>query len=86
MEIVFEKINEADEDGTTILLVEQNARMVLEYADRGYVSESGRIAFQGKAMELHENENVKKSFSGECSRIVPERSKNYENGWKEKDR
>ncbi|MCD6400068.1 ABC transporter ATP-binding protein, partial [candidate division WOR-3 bacterium] len=45
METVFEKIKEINKEGTTILLVEQNARMALEYADRGYVFKIGKIAF-----------------------------------------
>lgn len=63
--IVFEKIKEINKDGTTILLVEQNARMALEYAHRGYVFEIGRIAFEDKTKNLLENEEVKKSFLGE---------------------
>ena len=63
--IVFEKIKEINKDGTTILLVEQNARMALEYADRGYVFEIGKIAFEDKAKNLLENDKVRKSFLGE---------------------
>ena len=62
--IVFEKIKEINKDGTTILLVEQNARMALEYADRGYVFEIGKIAFEDKAKSLLENDKVRKSFLG----------------------
>ena len=47
------------------LLVEQNARMALEYADRGYVFEIGKIAFQDEAKNLLENDEVRKSFLGE---------------------
>ena len=61
---VFEKIKEINKDGTTILLVEQNARMALEYADRGYVFEIGKIAFEDKAKNLLENDKVRKSFLG----------------------
>lgn len=61
---VFEKIKEINKDGTTILLVEQNARMALEYADRGYVFEIGKIAFEDKAKTLLENDKVRKSFLG----------------------
>ena len=49
VDILFEKIKEINRDGTAILLVEQNARMALEYADRGYVFEIGKIAFQDEA-------------------------------------
>lgn len=64
VEIVFDKIKEINKDGTTILLVEQNARMALEYADRGYVFEIGKIAFEDKAKNLLENEEVKRAFLG----------------------
>jgi branched-chain amino acid transport system ATP-binding protein len=65
VEIVFEKIKEINKDGTTILIVEQNARMALEYADRGYVFEIGKIAFEDKAKNLIENKEIKKLFLGE---------------------
>lgn len=61
---VFEKIKEINKDGTTILLVEQNARMALEYADRGYVFEIGKIAFEDKAKNLLENDKVRRLFLG----------------------
>jgi branched-chain amino acid transport system ATP-binding protein len=62
---VFEKIKEINKDGTTILLVEQNARMALEYADRGYVFEISKIVFEDKAKNLLQNDKVRKSFLGE---------------------
>jgi len=65
VDTVFEKIKEINADGTAILLVEQNARMALEYANRGYVFEIGKIAFQDKAKSLLENDEVRKSFLGE---------------------
>jgi branched-chain amino acid transport system ATP-binding protein len=65
VDILFEKIEEINRDGTTILLVEQNARMALEYADRGCVFEIGKIAFQDEAKNLLENDEVRKSFLGE---------------------
>jgi len=64
VDIVFEKIKEINREGTTILLVEQNARMALEYADRGYVFEIGKIAFEDRAEKLLENDVVRKSFLG----------------------
>ncbi len=64
VDLVFEKMKEINRVGTTILLVEQNARMALEYADRGYVFEIGRIAFTDRAKNLLENEKVKKSYLG----------------------
>lgn len=65
VDTVFQKIKEINTHGTTILLVEQNARMALEYSDRGYVFEIGKIAFEGKAKDLLENDEVRKSFLGE---------------------
>ena len=62
VDIVFEKMKEINKDGTTILLVEQNARMALEYADRGYLFEIGKIAFEDKAKNLLENDEIIKSF------------------------
>ncbi|MGB9496525.1 MAG: ATP-binding cassette domain-containing protein [Dissulfuribacterales bacterium] len=69
VDILFEKIKEINRDGTAILLVEQNARMALEYADRGYVFEIGKIAFQDEAKNLLENDEVRRSFLGERSLI-----------------
>ena len=64
VDLVFEKIKEINEAGATILIVEQNARMALEYADRGYVFEIGKIAFEDKARNLLDNDEVKKSYLG----------------------
>jgi branched-chain amino acid transport system ATP-binding protein len=61
---VFEKIKEINKDGTTILVVEQNARMALEYSDRAYVFQIGKIALEDKAKSLLENDEVKKLFLG----------------------
>jgi len=66
VDTVFEKIKEINKNGTAILIVEQNARMALEYADRGYVFEIGKIAFQDKAKNLLKNDDVRKSFLGEA--------------------
>jgi|Deesub1362B_J571_1020462.scaffolds.fasta_scaffold00486_6 branched-chain amino acid transport system ATP-binding protein len=64
VEIVFEKIKEINENGTTILLVEQNARMALEYSHRAYVFKIGEIAFSDKTEVLLQNDQIKKSFLG----------------------
>jgi len=64
VDTVFEKLKEINSEGITILLVEQNARMALEYADRGYVFEIRKIAFEDKAKNLLENDEVRKSFLG----------------------
>ena len=51
--------------GTTVLLVEQNAKKALSIADRGYVLETGKIVLEGNAQELLEDESVKKAYLGE---------------------
>ena len=65
IEIVFEKIKEINQEGTTVLLVEQNAIMALEYADHAYVFEIGKISFEDKAKNLLENNEVRRTFFGE---------------------
>ena len=65
VEKIFEIVAEISKQGTTILLVEQNALMALGAADRGYVMETGRIALTGAAKELRENEQVRKTYLGE---------------------
>ncbi len=52
------------ERNTTVFLVEQNANLALQTADRGYVLENGRIALQGQAQALLNNENVQKAYLG----------------------
>ncbi len=62
---IFNTIKELrDKKGTTILLVEQNARMALNVADRGYIMETGRIVLQGNSSELLENKEVKRAYLG----------------------
>lgn len=61
---IFKTIVELNKKGTTILLVEQNARMALSIADSAYVIETGRIGMEGPAKELAENEDVKKAYLG----------------------
>jgi branched-chain amino acid transport system ATP-binding protein len=65
VERIFEIIKTINEQGTSILLVEQNALMALEAADRGYVLETGRIALADKAEALKTNEQVRKTYLGE---------------------
>lgn len=62
-EIIF-VIEKLRKEGTTILLVEQNAKAALKISDRAYVLETGRIRVQGKASDLMENEAVKKAYLG----------------------
>jgi len=64
VEKIFEIVREINEQGTTILLVEQNALMALDAADRGYVLETGRVALADEAKALRENEQVQKTYLG----------------------
>ena len=61
---IFNIIKEINESGTTILLVEQNAKMALDIADRAYVLETGRITLAGTAKELQNSEAVQKAYLG----------------------
>jgi len=65
VERIFETVVEINKEGTPILLVEQNALMALEVAQRGYVMQTGRIALEGLASELKTNEEVRKTYLGE---------------------
>jgi branched-chain amino acid transport system ATP-binding protein len=61
---VFEALRGINQEGTTILLVEQNARMALKFASRGYVLESGNVVLEGKSADLLANPEVKKAYLG----------------------
>ena len=61
---IFAIIRELHQSGTTILLVEQNAEMALQVADRAYVLESGKIALSGTGHELAESDSIKKAYLG----------------------
>lgn len=63
---VFEMIRSINQSGTTVLLVEQNAKKALSIADRAYVLETGKIVLQGKAEDLLHNNEVKKAYLGEA--------------------
>jgi len=62
--LIFETIQQLKQEGTTILLVEQNARLALEIADRAYVMETGRVTLQGRAAELKHNPKVEHTYLG----------------------
>jgi branched-chain amino acid transport system ATP-binding protein len=62
--VIFELIQRLREQGVTILLVEQNVRMALQIADRGYVINTGRIELSGTADELRENTSVEEAYLG----------------------
>ena len=63
---IFETIRRVSAEGTTLLLVEQNAKVALEISDRGYVMESGRIVLSGPARDLLGNEQVRHAYLGEA--------------------
>ncbi len=62
---IFKIIREINQQGTTILLVEQNAKAALRLAHRAYVMETGKIVMQGPASELEQNPGIKKAYLGE---------------------
>jgi branched-chain amino acid transport system ATP-binding protein len=61
---MFDALKEINQEGTTILLVEQNARLALKFARRGYVLENGHLVLEGSSGELLENPEVKKAYLG----------------------
>ncbi len=65
VEKIFEIVVEINEQGTPVLLVEQNALMALDVAHRGYVLETGKVALEGPAGQLKTNEQVRKTYLGE---------------------
>jgi len=62
---IFDIIKSISATGTTVLLVEQNAKKALSIADRGYVLETGKIVLEGKASELLNDDTIKKAYLGE---------------------
>ena len=66
VEMIFETIQKLNDEGITILLVEQNAAMALSIANRGYVLETGSVALEGPGRELLTNELVRKTYLGEA--------------------
>jgi len=65
VEEIFEIIKRINAQGTSILLVEQNAAMALSVANRGYVLETGKVVLEGSARDLLENPQVKAAYLGE---------------------
>jgi branched-chain amino acid transport system ATP-binding protein len=61
---MFDALKEINKEGTTILLVEQNARLALQFARRGYVLESGNLVLEGSSEQLLEDPEVKKAYLG----------------------
>jgi branched-chain amino acid transport system ATP-binding protein len=65
MKSVFDSMKEINrQEGTTILVVEQNARMALQFAGRGYVLENGKLVVEGTSSSLLEDPQVKKAYLG----------------------
>jgi branched-chain amino acid transport system ATP-binding protein len=64
MASVFDALNDINKEGTTILLVEQNARIALKFSNRGYVLENGHLVMEGRSEDLITNPNVKKAYLG----------------------
>lgn len=64
MKGVFDALHDVNREGTTILLVEQNARMALQFAKRGYVLENGNIVLEGTSADLLDNPLVKSAYLG----------------------
>ena len=62
---IFKIIEDVSKAGTTVLLVEQNAKKALAIADRAYVLETGRITLSGDAKDLMNDDSVKKAYLGE---------------------
>lgn len=62
---IFDIIKEVSASGTTVLLVEQNAKKALSIADRAYVLETGKIVLEGDAKEMMNDDSIKKAYLGE---------------------
>jgi branched-chain amino acid transport system ATP-binding protein len=65
VDAIFEIIRQINDQGTTILLVEQNAQLALQFSHRGYVLETGEIALSDTSADLLKNEQVKRAYLGE---------------------
>jgi branched-chain amino acid transport system ATP-binding protein len=68
---IFDRIRRLPELGTAVLLVEQNARMALDVAHRGYVMETGRLVLQGSAAELKAHRGVQEAYLGRVQAVQP---------------
>ena len=64
MKSVFDALKEINQEGTTILLVEQNAQLALQFAGRGYVLENGNLVLEGKSADLLDDPGVKQAYLG----------------------
>ena len=75
VEQIFDIIRQLHEEGTTILLVEQNAQMALSVADRAYVMETGKITLSGTGADLAASDEVKKAYLGGQKTAFPLRGR-----------
>lgn len=66
VKMIFDIVREINREGTTVLLIEQNAKAALEVADRGYVLETGRITLTGSGKELLADDRVRSAYLGEA--------------------
>ncbi|OHD79446.1 MAG: ABC transporter ATP-binding protein [Spirochaetes bacterium RIFOXYC1_FULL_54_7] len=66
VKMIFDIVREINKEGTTVLLIEQNAKAALEVADRGYVLETGRITLTGTGKELLADDRVRSAYLGEA--------------------
>ena len=73
VDLVFDKLGEINKQGTSILLVEQNARMALEACHRAYVFSVGRIALDGRGSDLVENPDVRRVYFGSATGSRPDK-------------
>ena len=64
MKAVFDSLREINREGTTILLVEQNARMALQFSQRGYMLQNGVLSLEGPTADLMDNPEIKKTYLG----------------------
>jgi branched-chain amino acid transport system ATP-binding protein len=64
VEMIFQVIAEINQSGITVLLVEQNAYLALQMADRAYVLENGRVTLSGSGQDVAANENVRQAYLG----------------------
>lgn len=64
VDTIFQTLRDINKKGMTILLIEQNAQLALQIANRGYVMETGRISIEGEAEDLIQNEQIKKTYLG----------------------
>lgn len=73
VEVILQTVVDLNEEGTTILLVEQNAKKALEISHRAYVLETGRVTLQGRARDLAEDSEIRRAYLGKDYKDLSER-------------